>query len=1190
MSSDWQFISLAILDIYEVVDPLVRSAQLVYARSIANGPQPANKEYASKLERKICMDMNKTNKSISQLIRGQRNSPLYWKARIDLTESGHQTTFLVPEISANCIMIDHFGENRSLRVMIKYDVPPVIPSSPKKPIHKLHKLQYASKCVKCNRVMHPGEYSSKYDGPSTGHKIWKFHCESCANAAPDSPTGPEPAATLTPLSKLNKTGIIFGGRKFQFVFGEINKSNARSVEEDKGGIAAFFFAVHEEPLLPSTSMTPIPIPAVRAYLADFADFRSLYKESYLYKLNARLKLGYSPSLGCLDVRDSQVILIDDISAPGGGIMTDGCGFIAPDLAALVPFNINSGRPSPLQRGPLLPVVIQIRFSSKKGLFKGLLIVCKDEQVCPKSKIVMRKSMRKAAGPLRLTETQGDSPTPLYVHCTFEQSQSRRRGESSSIQTAYLNRSFCLLLACLGVPEHLFMDLLEVEIERVTQPTHDRAAAYKLARASLARSRADIALSQDVENDDDVMDSFVSTPSNRDLYRNDTSYALVAQDVMTMLQCGFDLTEPFLAKKITTLQLYGMDNLKECRLRLHDAAYFVGVPDPTGTLLKGEVFIALPNNGASNSTPSHPQGRVIVTRNPMSHPGDVRVLESVKNSALSEFLRGTCGAVIFFSIHGERSPADEMGGGDYDGDEYLVLWGRSDFVGMVQQVAAFGAAVAAAAAEEKEDLPGESESDMEQADRQENGDASLSAAAKRNISQISPAEPRTPVKKSNGRSGMSSISPTTHTSAPPSPGPPTKFPSNVYTSIPSPAPGRITEDFFWDETDDLPLVLTGSFSPSRLPATTLAAGMAAEASKKQGALRSVKACQQDFTDDTGYRSLLALVTMARDSSIGQGANTWLALADEFGPGHPDALAADGVCRQLLDASKNGLVAQGPLRRLRNKACKPHYMYTPPTLTSQAGPNSHSFSLSQNASSSPTIALWSPLEVERRIAVGELRRSTSIAGKVFDAVTRVKDSIDQQYEKMRFEVDQIDSAVDMSSLTELFVSAMLDKEMLAVIDGDAQLDLLQELNGSGHCHANIMRLLTRWLGYQAEFNRRLSDIIALPDDKESQREKMRLKKLLGEDFEERVRSDAMELLNIHIHPAIGSYRNARCLLAIIIYYAVYNKHPSDCCGKKPLEFCWKMCFVELCVVKKEAMLRKLGEHIMKPGHPRSEDRFV
>lgn len=66
-----------------------------------------------------------------------------------------------------------------------------------------------------------------------------------------------------------------------------------------------------------------------------------------------------------------------------------------------------------------------------------------------------------------------------------------------------------------------------------------------------------------------------------------------------------------------------------------------------------------------------QAFVIVSRSPSYYPGDIRVLEVVTlsdNHPINE-LRNC----ILFSTQGDRPDPDKMGGGDLDGDKYLVVW-------------------------------------------------------------------------------------------------------------------------------------------------------------------------------------------------------------------------------------------------------------------------------------------------------------------------------------------------------------------------------------------------------------------------------------------------------------------------------------------------------------------------------------
>mmetsp|Transcript_29111 Transcript_29111/g.43875 ORF Transcript_29111/g.43875 Transcript_29111/m.43875 type:complete len:111 (-) Transcript_29111:1382-1714(-) len=69
-----------------------------------------------------------------------------------------------------------------------------------------------------------------------------------------------------------------------------------------------------------------------------------------------------------------------------------------------------------------------------------------------------------------------------------------------------------------------------------------------------------------------------------------------------------------------------------------------------------------------NTCSPVRGDVLITRNPCTHPGDLRRLKSVDCPQL-KYLHN----VIVFSSKGDRPPPNMMSGGDLDGDVYFITW-------------------------------------------------------------------------------------------------------------------------------------------------------------------------------------------------------------------------------------------------------------------------------------------------------------------------------------------------------------------------------------------------------------------------------------------------------------------------------------------------------------------------------------
>lgn len=63
-------------------------------------------------------------------------------------------------------------------------------------------------------------------------------------------------------------------------------------------------------------------------------------------------------------------------------------------------------------------------------------------------------------------------------------------------------------------------------------------------------------------------------------------------------------------------------------------------------------------------------KVLVYRNPGLHFGDIHVLKATYVKELEDFV-GTSKYAIFFPCNGPRSLADEIAGGDFDGDMYFV---------------------------------------------------------------------------------------------------------------------------------------------------------------------------------------------------------------------------------------------------------------------------------------------------------------------------------------------------------------------------------------------------------------------------------------------------------------------------------------------------------------------------------------
>lgn len=140
-----------------------------------------------------------------------------------------------------------------------------------------------------------------------------------------------------------------------------------------------------------------------------------------------------------------------------------------------------------------------------------------------------------------------------------------------------------------------------------------------------------------------------------------------------------------------------------RIPIERSRLLFGVADTTDTLKYGECFLQL----EGLETP--PAARVLVTRSPCYHPGDLRVLRAMPISELVSRAEVTSKKlvdlveqrlsvlrdVVVFPTQGPRPHPDEMQGGDLDGDEFFVCWDTELLPRMTVDPASYEATAASA---------------------------------------------------------------------------------------------------------------------------------------------------------------------------------------------------------------------------------------------------------------------------------------------------------------------------------------------------------------------------------------------------------------------------------------------------------------------------------------------------------------
>ena len=237
----------------------------------------------------------------------------------------------------------------------------------------------------------------------------------------------------------------------------------------------------------------------------------------------------------------------------------------------------------------------------QGLFKGCLLVTSDTSLCPTDCIVMRRSMRKAAGPCYSPHSsmQGedsdlcDKIVSLDIVNTFEQTDVNSHKISGENCFAYLNKFSCFFLQQRGVPAELFLAKLEDELQRVLHMVSARDVALEMVRRALFRG---IAAEVDVTEEEgegggeeavygsEVDDMSVLTSSTDDRYKNESydewarrlrsSNQLrersIAERALDFLLAGHSLLEPNLLTCLRNIQAAELSKLKQFKLRIAGA--------------------------------------------------------------------------------------------------------------------------------------------------------------------------------------------------------------------------------------------------------------------------------------------------------------------------------------------------------------------------------------------------------------------------------------------------------------------------------------------------------------------------------------------------------------------------------------------------------------------------------------------
>ncbi|OAD75789.1 RNA-dependent RNA polymerase RdRP [Phycomyces blakesleeanus NRRL 1555(-)] len=401
------------------------------------------------------------------------------------------------------------------------------------------------------------------------------------------------------------------------------------------------------------------------------------EENYKMPLNkfaSRMTLGYSNSIPTLLFSKESIRYVDDIYSDKNGeeetCMTDGCGIIS--CAAMRKIMQLEGKDD-------VPCAIQGRIAGAKGIW----ILSPELDFTSGEWIEIRKSQNKFKTGVLQKDASID---PL--HYTFDLVK-----RSVCVYPASLNTQFIQCLSSGGVPTEVFVVLLQDYLHRLSSVITG-SKDIKLLRdwvvkeGNLMRTRLDADIVEkglwverakeedtyvewDTEDTDDVVNiSPLETQWRINKYSGFP--AMSHEAIVRLIDSGFDLTNKFVAGRVTQVFRDAMRNLTtKYKIEIQQSCMATCIPDPSGTLKEGEIFIQLSSRRVEELTGIKAgviTGDVVVTRNPCGLQSDVQKVVAVDCPALQIYTD-----LIVFSIKGERSLASMLGGGDYDGDIVFCCW-------------------------------------------------------------------------------------------------------------------------------------------------------------------------------------------------------------------------------------------------------------------------------------------------------------------------------------------------------------------------------------------------------------------------------------------------------------------------------------------------------------------------------------
>ena len=200
---------------------------------------------------------------------------------------------------------------------------------------------------------------------------------------------------------------------------------------------------------------------------------------------------------------------------------------------------------------------------------------------------------------------------------------------------FLNQQVIKIFEDMGIDDDFFLHHQAKEVQRLRSATSDSANASKFIKAQA-----------------------VATPIRLSWF------------IKTLSTLGLSFQEDdFLRSVLEITVLAELRALKyKARIPVDQGYTLFGIMDETGILEEGQIFCIVDVNGQPKVLV---RNKVIVTRSPALHPGDVQLANAVSVPLTSPLMQlRNC---VCFSQKGVRDLPSMLSGGDLDGDIYQILF-------------------------------------------------------------------------------------------------------------------------------------------------------------------------------------------------------------------------------------------------------------------------------------------------------------------------------------------------------------------------------------------------------------------------------------------------------------------------------------------------------------------------------------